>query len=133
MLYVNTTTANPDKIKYSRQIDVAESIDSILLKVDARTGRNLWTAKTGGFASYVSGPFVYTLQSHDVQEDERTGDLTAVLQRSPFMKIFRLDPKNGHTLWEYDDAHAPLDVWFDKNVIGVVFHTRVEVLKYFAL
>jgi outer membrane protein assembly factor BamB len=133
MIYVNTTTANPDKIKYSRQIDIAENIDSILLKVDAKTGRNLWTAKTGGFACYVFGPFLYTMQSHDRIEDDMASDLTSGLQKAAFLKIFRLDPKNGHTLWEYDDTGAPLDVCFDKNIISLVFHTQVEVLKYLSL
>jgi hypothetical protein len=133
MIYVNTTTANPDKIKYSRQIDVAESIDAVLLKADPKTGRNLWTAKTGGFASYVSGPFVYTMQSHDLEENDMASDLTSGIQIKPFVKIFRLDPKNGHTLWEHDDDGAPLDVCFDKNIISLVFHTQVQVLKYLEL
>src|SRR5262249_9522360 len=34
MIYVNTTTASPDSIKYSRQIDVSSKVDSLVLKVD---------------------------------------------------------------------------------------------------
>jgi len=132
-IYVNTTTANPDKIKYSRQIDVAESIDALLLKVEAKTGRNLWTARTGGFASYVSGPYLYTLQAHDVVVDDMTSDLTSGLQKPAFLKLFRLDPANGHTLWEYDEPRAPLAVAFNKNVISLVFHSEVEVLKALTL
>ncbi len=132
-IYVNTTTANPDKIKYSRQIDVAAAIDAVLLKVDARTGRNLWTAKTGGFAAYVAGQFVYTYQAHDKIEDDLASDLTSGFQKPAFMKIIRINPKNGQTLWEHDEDRAPVDVRFDKNIIYLVFHKEVQVLKFMTL
>jgi len=130
MLYVNTTTASPDKIKYSRQIDVEESIDAVLLKVDPRTGRNLWTAKTGGYAAYVSGPYIYTLQSHDKPEDDYQSDLIASLGKPSFLKLVRLDPQTGRILWEHDDTQAPLDIGFDHNTISLVFHGEVQVLRY---
>jgi len=130
MIYVNTTTASPDKIKYSRQIDVEESIDAVVLKVDPKTGRNLWTAKTGGYAAYVAGPYIYTLQSHDKPEEELNSDLTASLEKPSFMKLVRLNPKDGQILWEHDDTRAPLDVGFDHNTISLVFHGEVQVLKY---
>ena len=110
MIYVNTTTASPDKIKYSRQIDVEESIDAVLLKVDPKTGRNLWTAKTGGYAAYVAGPYIYTLQSHDKPEDDYHGDLIASLEKPSFLKLVRLNPQNGQILWEHDDTRAPLNI-----------------------
>ena len=132
-IYVNTTTANVDKITYSKQIDIEESIDAVLVKADEKTGKNLWTAKTGGYAAYVSGPFVYTLQSHDVIVDDMASDLTASLQKPPFMKIIRLNPRNGQYLWEHDDDRAPLSVNFDKNVIYLVFHKEVQVLRFLTL
>ena len=132
-IYVNTTTANLDKIKYAKQIDVAEAIDAVLVKVDAATGKNLWTAKTGGFAAYVSGPFVYTFQAHDQIIDDMASDLTSGLQKSSFMKIVRINPKNGLTLWEHDEDRAPVDVKFDKNQIYLVFHKEVQVLKFMTL
>ena len=132
-LYVNTTTANLDKIKYARQIDIAEAIDAVVLKVDAATGRNLWSAKTGGFVACVSGPFVYTFQAHDQIIDDLASDLTSGLQKPPFMKIVRLNPKTGQTLWEYDDDRAPVDVRFDQNSIYLVFHKEVQVLKFMTL
>ena len=132
-IYVNTTTANLDKIKYARQIDVAEAIDAVLVKVDAATGKNLWTAKTGGYAAYVSGPFVYTFQAHDQVIDDMASDLTSGLQKPSFMKLVRINPKNGQTLWEHDEGRAPVDVRFDKNQIFLVFHKEVQVLKFMTL
>ena len=65
MLYVNTTTADPENIKYSRQIDITQKIEAILLKIDPQTGRTLWSIKPGGFISYLSGKFIYTVQFFD--------------------------------------------------------------------
>jgi len=63
MLYVNTTTASPETIKSSRQIDISQKTSSIILKIDSKTGKQLWTASPGGMLGYVSGPFIYTVQS----------------------------------------------------------------------
>ena len=49
MLYVNTTTASLDSIKYSRQIDVTQKTGSIILKVDPASGKTLWSAAPGGY------------------------------------------------------------------------------------
>ncbi len=62
MLYVNTTTGNPDDIKYARQIDVNKSIAAVLLKIDPRTGKTLWSVKPGGFICHLSGKYIYTVQ-----------------------------------------------------------------------
>ena len=45
MLYVNSTTASPENIKYSRQIDISQKTDAVFLKVDPKTGRILWKFK----------------------------------------------------------------------------------------
>lgn len=132
-IYVNTTTASLDKIKYSRQIDIAEAIDNIILKVDAESGKELWRAKAGGFAYYVSGPYVYTVLAHDEPFDDTTSDLMSVLQKPSFVRIMRLSPKNGQIVWEHDEDRAPLDIRFDKNTIYMVFHKEVEVLHYLTL
>ena len=82
MLYVNTTTGNPDDIKYARQIDITKSTEAVLFKLDPRTGKTLWSIKPGGFICYLSGKFIYTLQSYDpnptdVEVDERHDGRTA--------------------------------------------------------
>ena len=59
MVYVNTTTGNPDDVKYARQIDVTKSTAAVLLKVDPQTGKTLWNIKPGGFISYLSGKFIH--------------------------------------------------------------------------
>ncbi len=130
MVYVNTTSGSPDDIKYSRQIDIAKSTDTILLKVDPKTGRTLWSIKPDGFASYLSGKFIYSVQFYDPGDQKDANDLTAALQKPPYLHIMRINPGNGRTLWEYSQQRAPVDVQFNDNFIGIVFKKEVVVLKY---
>jgi len=48
-IYVNTSTANPETIKYSRQIDVTEKTKPLVLKVEPKTGKTLWKAENTGW------------------------------------------------------------------------------------
>src|ERR1017187_4450173 len=54
MMYVNSTTASPENIKYAREIDINQKTDAVFLKINPRTGRQLWSTKPGGFISYLS-------------------------------------------------------------------------------
>jgi outer membrane protein assembly factor BamB len=127
MLYVNTTTADPENIKYSRQIDITQKIEAILLKIDPQTGRTLWSVNPGGFISYLSGKFIYTVQSFDPgdQEASPTG-----IQLPAYLKIRRINPADGRVLWDYEEDRAPLDVRFKDNSIELVFKKEVQVLKF---
>ncbi|MBU6410650.1 MAG: PQQ-binding-like beta-propeller repeat protein, partial [Verrucomicrobia bacterium] len=130
MVYVNTTTANLNNLKYSRQIDVTRKIRSVLLKVDPKTGRIVWTSQPRGAVCYVSGPFIYASYSFD------PGDVTgpeAALMGRPFLRLVRIDPGNGHVLWEYTEGRAPVDMQFDGPTIRLIFKKQVEVLHYLVL
>jgi PQQ-like domain len=132
-LYVNTTTGNPDDIKYSRQIDVAKSTSAVILKIDPKTGKTFWSANPGGFISYLSGKFIYTIQSYDPNptDEEQSSDALAGLEKPPFLRIARINPENGRALWEHYQDRAPVDVHFSGNSIELVFKKEVQVLKYF--
>jgi outer membrane protein assembly factor BamB len=130
MLYVNTTTADPENIKYSRQIDITQKIDAILLKIDPQTGRTLWSVKPGGFISYLSGKFIYTVQSFDPGDEE--GSPTGI-QLPAYLKIRRISPADGRVLWDHEQDRAPLDVRFKNNFIELVFKKEVQVLKFLSL
>jgi len=104
MLYVNTTTADPESIKYSRQIDISQKIDAILLKIDPQTGRTLWSVKPGGFISYFSGKFIYTVQAFD--PGDQSGSPLGI-ELPAYLKIRRINPADGRVLWvTTDDASA---------------------------
>ena len=131
MLYVNTTTASPENIKYARQIDISEKTEAILLKIDPKTGKTLWNIKPGGFISYLSGKFIYTVQSHEPSADEiKTADLIGLTPKPAFLRILRINPGNGEVIWDYQQGRAPLDVQFNGNMIGLVFKKEVQVLKF---
>ncbi len=133
-VYVNTTSGNPDDIKYSRQIDITKATDDIVIKVDSKTGKTLWSIKPGGFVSYVSGKFIYLTQSNDPnpQDTPALSDTLSGFQKPPFFRILRVNPKNGRTMFDYYQDRAPFYVHFDDNTIEVVFKKEVQILKYLA-
>ncbi len=133
-VYVNTTSASPDDIKYSKQIDVTKTTDAIVQKIDGQSGKILWTAKPGGYISYLAGQFIYAVQSYDsgVDPDEALSDTLAGLQKPDYLRIVRLNPKNGKLLWVYEDQRCPFSLHFDRNVIELGFKKEMQVLKYLA-
>lgn len=133
MIYVNSTDASPDSIKYSRQIDISSKVATILQKVDPQNGKVLWITRPGGAVNYVSGPFIYAVQSYspfEEDDDEDPYTPTTGFETPPYLRIRRIDPKTGKELWEYFQQRAPLDVAFDKNNIRIVFRKEVQVLKF---
>jgi len=134
-LYVNTTTGNPDDIKYSRQIDINKSTEAVLMKLDPATGKTLWSIKPGGFVAYLSGQFIYTLQSYDPNptDEEVLNDSLVDLQKPPYLRITRIDPANGRTLWDHEQDRCPVAVQFDQNQILLIFKREVQVLKFMVL
>ena len=136
MIYVNTTDAGPESIKYSRQIDITTRISDVVLKVDPKTGKTLWRAKPGGAVSYVSGPFIYTVQAYDPHDDDEDASpytVTTGFESQPYVRIRRINPKNGKEMWEHFQQRAPLDIQFDRNRIRMVFRKEVQVLQFMAL
>lgn len=132
-LYVNGTDASPDSIKYSRQIDVSSKVASVIQKVDSQSGKVLWITRPGGSISYVSGPYIYALQSYSPDEDEDEENPyspTTGFETPPYVRIRRINPKNGKEMWEHFQQRAPLDVEFDKNAIRLVFRKEVQVLRF---
>ncbi len=135
MVYVNTTTGNPDDIKYARQIDITKSTDAVLLKVDPQTGKTLWSVKPGGFVSYLSGKYIYTVQSYDPNptDVEVLSDTLAGLQKPPYLRIARISPKDGRVMWQFYQDRAPVYFRFNDNFIELVFKKEVQVLTYLSL
>ncbi|PWU20213.1 MAG: hypothetical protein C5B50_04505 [Verrucomicrobia bacterium] len=131
MIYVNTTTASPDQIKYSRQIDIAQNVGSVVLKLDPRTGITLWKLESAGPVAYVSGKFLYTVAFYNPDEEEDPSvRIESQEPASPWLRIRRISPKDGHKIWEHSQERAPLDLQFDKNSIRLIFKKEVQVLRF---
>ncbi|HXP61972.1 MAG TPA: PQQ-binding-like beta-propeller repeat protein [Dongiaceae bacterium] len=131
-IYVSSTTAGLDSIKYSRQIDISQKARPVVFKIDSRTGKTLWTQHPDGLLSYVSGKFLYTVQSYMPEEPDEDGPppVQTGFETPPSLRITRLSPRTGAPLWEHSQERAPLDVQFDRNRIRLVFKKEVQVLKY---
>lgn len=133
MIYVNTTTASPDNIKYSKQIDVGDRINPVVLKLDPKTGKELWKQTLSGNISYLAGQYIYSVAYTGPRDDddEINPDLAALgLEKRPYLRIRRINSKNGRILWEHFQQRGPLNVQIDRNTIQLVFKREVQVLKY---
>ncbi len=132
MIYLNTTTASPESLKYSNQIDISRKDSYLVMKLEPKSGKVLWTADVGGLVSYVSGKFVYCVRSYHADDDEESATYTmdSISGRESVLSIKRLNPKNGRVMWEHVQKRAPLDVQFDQNTIRLVFKHEVQVLRF---
>ena len=130
MIYVNSTTASPDKIRYSRQIDLSQKANVVVLKVAAKNGKILWSAEQAGLVNYVSGKLVLTVQSFQPEEDSSTPETG--FETPPYLRIRRLNAASGREMWEHFQQRCPLDIGFDRNLIRLVFKKEVQVLKFLA-
>jgi hypothetical protein len=130
MMYVNTTTASHDKLKYSRQIDLSQKVSSVVLKVDPANGSVLWNVDVGGLLSYVTGKYIYAVDAYQPAAEENSSPLSVGIERGPHLRLRRINPRNGHELWEHYQERAPLDIGFDKNTIRLVFRKEVQVLRF---
>jgi hypothetical protein len=132
-MYVNSTTADLDSLKYSRQIDINKQTLPSVLRINCKTGDVLWTVRPDAFVSHVEGKFAFCLSSHqgaDLDEDSLT---TLPGMTDSHLDIRRLDPKTGKTMWDYQEKRAPFHVRFHGNIIELVFRKEVEVLKFISL
>ena len=134
MMYVNSTTAGPESLKYSRQIDLSAKSTGLILKIDPRTGKTLWSRETRGVVAYISGKFIFTLESYRPADDEDDNPYAVQtgMEIDPFVRIRRLNPGSGQEMWAHFEKRAPLEVRFDRNTIHLVFKKEVEVLKFLA-
>lgn len=134
-MYVNSTTADLDSIKYSRQIDITRKTSQAVLKVDCKSGKVLWTVQPGGYVSHVEGKYVLCFASNQANDDIDPDALTTLpgMVTKSVMDIRRLDPKSGKTVFDYVEDRAPVSVKFHGNIIELVFRKEVEVLKFISL
>ena len=59
-------------------------------------------------------------------------DTLVDLEKPPYLRIARIDPKAGRELWVHEQDRCPVDVQFDQNTIELIFKREVQVLKYLA-
>ncbi len=128
MMYVTTTTAGHEQIKYSEQIDVTRKTFPVIMKIDPRTGKTEWTLTRLGERCRFSGPFFYALESSAGEG----GDLLH-LGAPEHVRISRLHPRDGRLLWEYYEKKFPVDIEFQNNTILLLFRNELRVLRFLTL
>jgi hypothetical protein len=135
-LYVDTTSASPDDIKYSDDIKITDPTMQIVIKVDAKGGKKLWTMAHMTDCR-LSGKFLYSMNT-----PMRSGPGLAVglsealgmMSSSPAaLKIFRLNPSNGKVEWDYFSREIPDEVDFCGNRILMLDGQNLKALKFFSL
>jgi len=102
----------------------------VVLKVDSKNGKILWSAEQAGLVNYVSGKLVLTVQSFQPEEDSSTTETG--FETPPYLRIRRLNASSGREMWEHFQQRCPLDIGFDRNLIRLVFKKEVQVLKFLA-
>lgn len=134
MLYVNTTTAGGDSVRYSKQVNIHDKAMSLILKVDPKTGKTLWDCQAAKHIAYMWKKYIYTTDQFegDDPEGEGMGSVTGIVMK-PFLRIRRIDASNGRIVWEHVQDRCPLDLHFHENTIQLMFRKEVQHLKILTL
>lgn len=122
-LYANSTIAAGDQTH------------SAISKIDGSTGKPIWRIEREGAIAYVSGPFVYALESYKGDDDAADGveGFNTVFHVSPYVRIKRIEPASGRVLWHHFQQRFPLDVRFDRNTFQILFKKEAQLLKFISL
>jgi hypothetical protein len=128
-LYVTSTTASPDAIQFSQQVNFSSKATPVILKVDAATGKVLWRAEGIADQCFLSGKFVYAARATVDPLSKLTPGQDPVL----YFDLYRLNPANGQTMWRYSQSHHPLQIEVQENQIMLHFRGELQVLKFFSL
>ena len=126
-LYVTSTTASPDTIQFSQQVDISSKANPVILKVDAVTGRVLWRTEGIGTRCFVSGKYVYIAKA-------ATSPLTTIGEDPVYyFDLYRLSPSDGHPMWDYSQSRQPVQIEVQENEILIHFAGELQVLKFLTL
>lgn len=128
-VYLSATTAGPEDIKYTGQINFNQRIYPQIFKVDLKTGKVLWQKARAGGHTMVSGDYVYTSEGKfsgiDRLSEAMGGDHAQVHWR-----LFRIDPGSGRDKWEYYRQGEPNSVQPHEKRILLQYPTELRMLKY---
>lgn len=127
MMYVATTSAQQQQIKYSDQIDVSRKTVPLIVKVDPRDGKVLWSLRQTGQMNLFSGKFFYAAEAH-------AGGGVRFNQKVPaHTRFYRLHPRDGRVIWDHVEQGYPVDVDFRDNRIVALFEDQVRVLEFLSI
>jgi hypothetical protein len=128
MVYLNTTDAAQERLKYSQQVDIENKTRQLILKVDPHSGKILWRARNVGRLARTTGKFLYSVEWAPGEDGARPRPN----MMPAHVRIHRLDPGNGGVIWEYFQAREPLAFDFERNMIQVLFKQEMQIVKFFS-
>lgn len=132
-LYVSSTTAGPESIQYSGQINLRDKALPVILCVDAASGQILWRAEKLADECHPAGKFLYFVRRHM----SAFGALSMLTggsgEATIHFYINRINPRTGKVVWEYYRPEPALKADFQDNLILLVFRGRLEALRYLTL
>jgi len=129
MLYVDSTTAGPESIQYSQQINLHDKINPLILKLDPETGKVLWRLESVGDHSLLTGKFLYAVRNKSVYAALR---LEEGPDRHFYMKL--LDPESGKEIWTMHKVNQNVvKTEVQKNWMLIQEDDEVLVYKFFSL
>ena len=128
-LYVTSTTASPDAIQFSQQVNLSSKVNPVILKVDAATGKVLWRIENIGDKCFLSRKFIYASRA----AVDPTSMITPGEDPVLYFDLYRLSPSDGHTMWDYLQSRHPVQIEVQENEILLHFRGELQVLKFFSL
>ena len=126
-LYVTSTTASPDTIQFSQQVDFSSKSGPVILKVAGATGKVLWRTEGIGDQCFVSGKYVY------ISKAAENPLITPGEDPVFYFDLYRLSPSDGHAMWDYSQSRLPVQVEVQGNHILIHFRGELQVLKFLNL
>ncbi len=128
-LLVNSTTAGPETIQYSEQINVHEKIHALILEVAPATGKVIWRQESIGDMCMISGKFLYATKISTAYAALR-------FEEGPdtVFNLRLLNPSSGSEIWNFKQGNRRIvKTEVQKNWILLQLDDEVMVLKFFSL
>ena len=130
-LYVDTTTAAPESVQFSQQVNLREQDHRVIMQVDANSGKILWRSEYPGyyFHAMPAGKFLYSARMWQTQDALK-------LEEGPdsHFNLKLLEPANGKMVWNYPLTNRRLvRAEVQQNWVLLQFEDQVLVLKFFSL
>lgn len=127
-VYVCGTTASPESIQFSEDINLENRPRATFVKLDAKSGKLDWECKEGSTDVYLTGKFLYT-----VRPAGNTLGMMAGNNAADHTYLYRINPRNGKVDWEYDYRGEIREMDVFLNRLAIVSGEKVDVLKFLSL
>lgn len=128
-IYIVTSTASPEQIQYSQQINLRDKVKPVVMKLDAASGKVKWRQEAVGEELMRSGKFLYATRVSMTYALLR-------LEEGPdtHYNLNLLDPSSGDVIWNFHRGNRRvIKTEVQNNWILLHMEDEVVVLKFFSL